>query len=167
MFVRLTLFFLVRLTKFCLCKSCIIFSLCQRGIIIPLQNKCFWRYSITCIQRRLKGSNKSGLVQQMVFKCRFYLVDLRRGVIPVINIYLLSLPVAHLSDPPKRRLVLTGDRVRIQDETTESSNWFFNVLGVQHCHTGPRFKVSSEKQLITVNWLTSRGIEPTTSSFQV
>ena len=27
------------------------------------------------------GSNKSGLLQQIVFKCRFYLVDLRRGVV--------------------------------------------------------------------------------------
>ena len=35
-------------------------------------------YSITCIQRPLKGSNESGLSQQVVFKCRFYLVDLRR-----------------------------------------------------------------------------------------
>ena len=28
--------------------------------------------SITCIKRPLKGSNKSGLLQQVVFKCRFY-----------------------------------------------------------------------------------------------
>ena len=32
-------------------------------------------YSITCIQRPLKGSNKSGLLQQVVFECRFHLVD--------------------------------------------------------------------------------------------
>ena len=32
--------------------------------------------------------------------------------------------------PPKRQLVVTGDSARIQDETTENSNWFFNVLGV-------------------------------------
>ena len=36
------------------------------------------KYSITCIQRPLKGSNQKGLLQQMVFKCRFYLFDLRR-----------------------------------------------------------------------------------------
>ena len=42
----------------------------------------------------------------------------------------------------------TGDSARIQDETTENSAWFFNVLGVQHRHTGPRFNVSSERQLI-------------------
>ena len=36
-------------------------------------------YSITCIQRPPKGSNESGLLQQVVFKCRYYLLDLRRG----------------------------------------------------------------------------------------
>ena len=61
-----------------------------------------------------------------------------------ISVYLSSLPVAHLSDAPRRRLVVTGYSARIQDETTESSAHFFNVLGVQHRHTGPRFKVSSE-----------------------
>ena len=30
------------------------------------------KYSIICIQRPLKGSNKSGLLQQVVFKCRLY-----------------------------------------------------------------------------------------------
>ena len=29
------------------------------------------KYSIACIQRPLKGSNESGLLQQVVFKCRF------------------------------------------------------------------------------------------------
>ena len=38
-------------------------------------------YSITCIQRSPKGSNKSGLLQQVVFKCRFYFLDLRRGIL--------------------------------------------------------------------------------------
>ena len=38
----------------------------------------FATYSITCIQRPLKGSNESGLLQQVVFECRFYWVDLRR-----------------------------------------------------------------------------------------
>ena len=36
-------------------------------------------YSITCIQRPYNGSNVSGLLQQVVFKCRFYYVDLRKG----------------------------------------------------------------------------------------
>ena len=31
---------------------------------------------------------------------------------------------------PRRRLVVTGDSARIQEETTESSAWFFNVLRV-------------------------------------
>ena len=38
-------------------------------------------YSITCIQRPLTGSNESGLIQQVVFKCRFCWVDLRRAVV--------------------------------------------------------------------------------------
>ena len=48
----------------------------------------------------------------------------------IISVYLSSLPVAHLSDAPRRRLVVTGDSARIHDETTENSAWFFNVLGV-------------------------------------
>ena len=39
----------------------------------------------------------------------------------VIFIYLPSLPVAHLSDAPRRRLVVTGDCARIQDETKYGS----------------------------------------------
>ena len=84
----------------------------------------------------------------------------------LISVYLSSLPVTHLSDGPRRRLVVTGNSARIQDETTESSAWVFNMLSVKHRHTGPRFNVSSEKQLVTVR-LTSPGIEPTTASFQV
>ena len=48
----------------------------------------------------------------------------------VISVYLLSLPVAHLSGAPRKRLVVTVDSARIQDETTENSAWFFYVLGV-------------------------------------
>ena len=48
----------------------------------------------------------------------------------VIFVYLSPLPVAHLSDAPRRRLVVTGDSARTQDETTENSAWFFKVLGV-------------------------------------
>ena len=66
----------------------------------------------------------------------------------VIFVYLSSLPVAHLSDARRRRLVVTGDSARIQDETTESSACFYNVLGVLHHYTGPRFNVSSERLLI-------------------
>ena len=46
------------------------------------------------------------------------------------KLYVPSLPVAHLSDAPRGRLAVTGDSARIQDETTESSDWFFNVLRV-------------------------------------
>ena len=38
-------------------------------------------YTKTCIQRPPKGSNKSGLLQQVLFKCRFYYIDLRRGIV--------------------------------------------------------------------------------------
>ena len=40
-----------------------------------------YRYSITCIQRPLKGSNESVLLQLVVSKCRFYKVNLRRVVV--------------------------------------------------------------------------------------
>ena len=35
--------------------------------------KCKYMYSITCIQRPLKGSNDCGLLQRVVFKCRVLL----------------------------------------------------------------------------------------------
>ena len=38
-------------------------------------------YSITCVQRPLNGSDESGVLQQVVFKCRFYQVDLKRDVV--------------------------------------------------------------------------------------
>ena len=37
-------------------------------------------YSITCIQRPPKGSKKSGLLQEVVFKCRFDVVGFRRAL---------------------------------------------------------------------------------------
>ena len=46
----------------------------------------------------------------------------------VISVYSWSLSVTHLSDAQRRRLVVTGDSARIQDETTESSDWYFNLL---------------------------------------
>ena len=46
-----------------------------------------------------------------------------------VSIYLSSLLlVAHRSDAPRRWLVVMGDGSRIQNETTDSSNWFFNPL---------------------------------------
>ena len=33
---------------------------------------CMKINSITCIQRPSKGSNKSGLLQEVIFTCRFY-----------------------------------------------------------------------------------------------
>ena len=49
-----------------------------------------------------------------------------------MSVYLSSLLVAHLSDAPWRRLVVTGDSARIQDETAENFAWFFDMLGVEH-----------------------------------
>ena len=71
-----------------------------------------------------------------------------KGYCLVVSVYLSSLPVAHLSNTPKTRLLVTGDSARIQGKTTESSAWFFSMLGVYHRHTGPRFKVSSERLLV-------------------
>ena len=45
-----------------------------------------------------------------------------------ISIYLSSLPVAHLCNTPRRRLLVTGDSARIQDKATENSVWFSYVL---------------------------------------
>ena len=47
----------------------------------PIENKGVCKYSITCVQRPCKESNKSGLLEQVVFNCRLYLVDLIRGVV--------------------------------------------------------------------------------------
>ena len=74
-----------------------------------------------------------------------------------VSIYHWLLPVAHLSDAPRRWLVVMGDSSRIQDKTTEISTWFFNM--------GPWFKASSKRQLVIVR-LTSLGIEPIASGFQ-
>ena len=48
----------------------------------------------------------------------------------IVSNYLSLLPDVHLSDTPRRWLVVTGDSARIQDETTQNSAWFLNVLGV-------------------------------------
>ena len=66
----------------------------------------------------------------------------------VISVYVSSLPVAHLSDAPRRWLVDTGHSAGIQDKTTENSAWFFHVFGIQHRHARPRLNVSSERQLM-------------------
>ena len=58
------------------------------------------------------------------------IVRLAQVMFLVISVYLSSLPVVQLSDAPRKRLVVTEDSARIQDETAESSAWFFKVLGV-------------------------------------
>ena len=72
-----------------------------------------------------------------------------RTLFLIISVYSLSLLFAPMSDAPRRRLVVTGDSARIE-----------------HRHSGPQFKVSSERQIVIVR-LTRPGIKPTTSSFQV
>ena len=57
--------------------------ICSTHFVTVLITTKFNKYSITCIQRPRKGSRKSGLSQQVAFKCRFYQVDLRRGVVSV------------------------------------------------------------------------------------
>ena len=71
------------------------------------------------------GFSTDGFNQVMFIQCWAY-TELLVG----FSVYLSSLPVSHLSNAPRRWLVVTGDSARIQDETTENSAWFFNVLGV-------------------------------------
>ena len=54
---------------------------CLKSLFNAQRFKLMKKYSITCIERPLKGSNERGLLQQVVFKCRFYYVDLRRVVV--------------------------------------------------------------------------------------
>ena len=70
-----------------------------------------------------------------------FLIRTRVGLLLFVSVYLSLLPVAHLSGAPRRRLVVTGDSARVQDETTESSTYLFNVLGVYQRHTGPQFSL--------------------------
>ena len=60
-------------------------------------------------QRRTKVGKKTHMDKTLHPK--FYMVNNM-----VISVYLSSLSVAHFSDAPRRRLVVTGDSARIQDE---------------------------------------------------
>ena len=82
-------------------------------------------------QTTLDRKNSDWQFQCLVYQQSGFKRDFSQiGLILIISVYLSSLPVAHLSDAPRRRLVVTGDSARIQDETTENSAWFFNVFGV-------------------------------------
>ena len=63
--------------KYCLEKFFISLNI---FIISPL-DAFFIIHSITCIQKPPEGSNTSDLLQQVVFKCRSYLVNLSGGVV--------------------------------------------------------------------------------------
>ena len=67
----------------------------------------------------------------------------------VISVYLSSLPVAHLSNTPRRRLpvVVTGDSARIQDETTESSALFCNSLPNEQISDWSQFKAFADDKI--------------------
>ena len=52
------------------------------------------------------------------------------GVLCCFRVYISSLPVVHPSDATRIRSVVMRDSVRIQEETTESSAWFFDEFGV-------------------------------------
>ena len=56
------------------------------------------------------------------------------------------------TEAPRRRLVVTGDSARIEEKTTESSTCFFNILGLKHRYTGPRFNVAFERQSVVLSW---------------
>ena len=45
----------------------------NNSTILSLRNE--YIYSKSCIYRPLKGSNESGHLQQVVFKCRFYYIE--------------------------------------------------------------------------------------------
>ena len=57
------------------------FTLLQHYFSHIMRTDHILMYSITCIQRPPNGSDKSGLLLQVVFKCRFYLDDFTRGVV--------------------------------------------------------------------------------------
>ena len=69
---------------------------------------------------RVPGNMPPGPEQSILFG-NFKVMNVYSYCLFVFSVYIQSLPVGHLSDAPRRRLVFTGDRVRIQDETTESS----------------------------------------------
>ena len=80
-----------------------------------------------------------------------------------ISVYLSWLPDAHLSDAPKRQLVVTGDNARTQDEITKSSAWFFN--SVYSTVTRDLGLKAYPKDKLVVIRLTSPGIEPKNLEF--
>ena len=51
---------------------------------------------------------------------------------------------------PRRRLFVKGDSARIQNETAESSAWFFSMCDVSNRHMGSRFKISPERRFVIV-----------------
>ena len=66
---------------------------------------------------------------------------------PLIFFYLSSLPVAHLNDALRRRLVVMGDSARVYGEITETPHRSLTCSVYSYRHIGPRFEVSSERQL--------------------
>ena len=90
-----------------------------------------WLFEGSCIFRKCGVFYNFRDIDNLHMKFRKLVLGVNKQTIYfTFCVCLLSLPVAHLSDAPRRRLIVAGDSERIQDETTESSAWFFNVLGV-------------------------------------
>ena len=71
---RLSSYFISGLedTKFLFSRLQVQFSLSKLQHGLLKQQICKIQYSRTCIQRLLKESNENDLLQQVVYKCRFY-----------------------------------------------------------------------------------------------
>ena len=52
------------------------------------------------------------------------------GLIDYFRLFIVATGCPSERRSQKTWLVVTGDSARIQDKTTESSDWFFSVLGV-------------------------------------
>ena len=107
-------------------KQFLLFSQCFPQLYIFGASKC------GIVRLWVKAPNKPGT-------CRLFSINRLDRIIKISRfffyfgyffVYLSSLPVAHLTDAPRRWLVVTGDSARIQDETTENSAWFFDLLCV-------------------------------------
>ena len=76
----------------------------------------------------------------------------------IFSAYLSWLPVDHLSDAPRRRLVVTEDSARIQDERTESSTWFsaYSTVAWDLGLKLPKYEPQNTQQSNFPRWQQSR-----------
>ena len=126
------------------------------------------KYSITCIQRPLSESYKSGLLKQMIFKCRFYEVDSRRVVVSkqwslkagglliqvisntgltVIIVRVLNIQYTYAPEPfPKRQILdssklkeFADDNFKFVENGTELFKQVENTVGKGEIDRGEQF----------------------------